>query len=238
MFNDIAAAERASIPCASFGLTFADLYTAAGAARIDQLFVDALRAADPALAERLAAARAAPDALAAKAESALLIDVAPHVEDFVARLFGIEADVRALEAQHHALAPLYAVKRQFVQRKAMNAYKADAASTLDGAALRVALDEALGRCDGVEAFELAFARAVTAWSQDEAANAAHLDVAARYAAWASHTAAGKAAHRRGVLFRAPRKLDLYRLVPVESVTLNGDVDALQIDAAHGFDGPI
>ncbi len=86
--------------------------------------------------DRLARARAEPDALAAKDESALLIDLAPHLEDFLAELFGIEDAVRALEAQHHALAPLFAVKRQFVQRKAMNAYKADVAATFDGAALR------------------------------------------------------------------------------------------------------
>ena len=234
MFNDIAAAERAPVPDASFGLTFAELYTVEGAVRVDALFVDALRAADPALAARLAAARGAAEPLAAKDESALLIDVAPHVEDFLARLFGIVADVQALEAQHHALAPLFAVKRQFVQRKAMNAYKADVAATFDGAALRAAIDDAIGPADGVQGFELAFARAVTQWSHDEAVNAERIDIAQRYAAWASHTAAGKAAHRGGVLFRAPRKLDLYRLVPAETVTLNNDVQALQISAAHGL----
>ena len=44
-----------------------------------------------------------PDALDAKGESELLIALGPHVEDFVATLFGIEADVHALEAQHHDL---------------------------------------------------------------------------------------------------------------------------------------
>jgi NADPH-dependent glutamate synthase beta subunit-like oxidoreductase/NAD(P)H-flavin reductase len=234
MYNDIAATERAPIPDAAFGLTFAELYTVEGAARVDALFIDALRAADPVLAARLVAARSAPELLSAKDESALLIDIAPHVEDFLARLFGIVADVQALEAQHHALAPLYAVKRQFVQRKAMNAYKADVAATFDGGALRADIDALLGPTDGVQAFELAFARAVTQWSHDEAAHAGPLDVAQRYAVWASHTAPGKAAHRSGVLFRAPRKLDLYRLVPAETVTLNDDVQALQISAAHGL----
>ena len=152
MFNDIAAAERAPVPDASFGLTFAELYTVEGAVRVDALFIDALRAADPALAARLAAARSAAEPLAAKDESTLLIDVAPHVEDFLARLFGIVADVHALEAQHHALAPLFAVKRQFVQRKAMNAYKADVAATFDGSALRAAIDDAIGPTDGVQGF--------------------------------------------------------------------------------------
>ena len=47
---------------------------------------------------------------------------------FLAALFGIAGDVRALEGKHHELAPLYAVKRLFVQRKAMNTHPADAAA--------------------------------------------------------------------------------------------------------------
>ena len=92
--------------------------------------------------------------------------------------------MRALEAKHHELAPLYAVKRLFVQRKAMNTHRADVAATFDGPALRRDLESALG----APFTELGFADAVTRWQQDEAANAAALDVALRYAAWASHTA--------------------------------------------------
>jgi NADPH-dependent glutamate synthase beta subunit-like oxidoreductase/NAD(P)H-flavin reductase len=232
MFNDIAAAERSPALASPYGLTFADLYTVEGAARVDALFLADLEAADAGLAQRLVAARAAPGELAPKDESALLIELAPHVEDFVARLFGIVAEVQALEARHHALAPLYAVKRQFVQRKAMNAYKADAAAAFDGEGLRAELDRLFGATADVQAFERAFAEAVTRWQQDESANAAALDLAQRYAAWAAHTPAGKAAHRRGVLFRAPRKLDMLRLVPVDTVEQNG-VTALQIAAGHG-----
>src|SRR5579884_1795570 len=149
------------------GLEFADLYSVEGAERIDALFLAQLRRVDPALAARLANARADPALLGAKDESTLLIDLAPHLEDFLGELFGIGDAVRVLEARHHALAPLFAVKRQFVQRKAMNAYRADVAETFDGAALRSALDALLGTRDAdVAAFELAFANAVTAWQRD------------------------------------------------------------------------
>ncbi len=241
MFNDIVAAERPPLLDSSFGFTFADLYSVEGLARVDARFLDELKAVDGKLAERLLAARAQPDTLDARAEASLLIDVAPHLEDFLSRLFGIVADVRTLEGRHHALAPMFAIKRQFVQRKAMNAWKADAAATFDGQALRIELERLLGlpSRDGlpdkqsVHEFERTFADAVARWQQDETANAESLDLAARYAAWASHTAAGKLAHRGGVLFRAPRKLDQYRLVPVETVAI-GDVKALQIDPAHGL----
>jgi len=215
------------------GLAFADLYTTAGARALDERFVAHLAAADAGLAERFAVARADPGALGAKEEAALLIAVAPHLEDFLAALFGIEPEVRALEAAHHALAPLFAVKRQFVQRKAMNTYRADLAATLDGRALRSALDERLGPSADVPAFERAFAAAVTAWQQDEAAHADALDLAMRYAAWAAHTPEGRAAHRGGVLFRAPRKLDPLHLVPVQVVDAGG-VPALALGEGHAL----
>ncbi|HJU22855.1 MAG TPA: FAD-dependent oxidoreductase, partial [Casimicrobiaceae bacterium] len=216
------------------GLDFADLYSVDGAERIDAVFVAHVARVDSLLATRLSQARADPSSLAAKDESTLLIDLAPHLEDFLADLFGIRDAVSALEARHHELAPLFAVKRQFVQRKAMNAYKADVAAIFDGSALRNALDAMLGTAGAdVAAFELAFAQRITEWQRDEAANALALDTAQRYAAWASHTREGRVAHRGGVLFRAPHKLDMARLVPVESVTHNG-VASLQRPSDEGF----
>ncbi|MFO1306627.1 MAG: FAD-dependent oxidoreductase [Burkholderiales bacterium] len=211
------------------GITFPDLYSTEGASRIDARFVVHLEATDGALAARFLAGRSDPATLDHKAESDLLIAVAPHVEDFLAGLFGIEPEVRALQAQHHELAPIFVVKRQFVQRKAMNAHKAEEAATFDGPALRTALEAALG----APFSELGFAQAVTRWQADEAAHAAELDLARRYAAWASHTPAGKTAHRGGVLFRAPRKLDYMKLVPIESETRHG-VPSWKLDSHHAL----
>lgn len=213
------------------GLAFADLYSTAGARRIDAAFLAHLDAADATLAARLRDARHAPDALGTKAEGDLMVDLGPHVEDFVASLFGIEDEVRALEAAQHELAPLYATKRLFVQRKAMNAHKADAAQSFDGPALRAALEARIGAPIVGRRHELAFANAVAAWQRDEAANADALDLALRYAAWAAHTPEGRAVHRDGVLFRAPRKLDPMKLVPVVPATHAG-VAALELDASH------
>src|SRR5205814_9549118 len=139
-----------------------------GANAIDRHFGAHLRSADVALADRMDAARSAPDALNRKDEAALLIDVATHFEDFLAKLFGIETEVRALEARHHESAPLFSVRRQFVQRKAMNAHKAEAAALFDGPALRAALEPLLGGPGGVQAFELAFAEAATRRQANEA----------------------------------------------------------------------
>jgi len=209
------------------GLTFADLYSIAGAQRIDAAFRDHLAAADAALAARLTFARAEPGSLDALAEATLLLAVAPHLEDFLASLFSIEPAVRALEARHHELAPLFAIKRQFVQRKAMNAFKADVAATFDGLALQHTMDAVLGAGWS----ELAFANAVTVWLADEPAHGEALEVAQRYAAWAAHTPAGRAATRGGVLFRAPRKLDFMHLVPIAATAVAG-VSAWALPADH------
>ena len=200
-----------------FEITFADLYDRSGLQRIDTAFLVHLAASDPPLADRLRTARADPDLLDAKAESTLLIALGPHLEDFVAALFRIEPDVRALEARHHELAPLFVVKRLFVQRRAMSKFNASEALMFDGAKLQRELQTALG--DTLS--ELAFANAVLRWQQDETAHAAELDLAARYAAWAAYTPVGRAATKHGVLFRAPRKLDVMRLIPIEHEERHG-----------------
>ena len=64
--------------------------------------------------------------------------------------------------------------------------------------------------------ELGFAQKVTAWEEDREANAEALDLALRYAAWATHSAAGQARWADAVLFRVPHKTDPQHLVPVET----------------------
>src|SRR5688572_19065051 len=103
----------------AFGFSFPDLYDHAALARLDAVFLDCVGKADAGLRDRLADARRDPAALAAREESELLLALAPHLEAFIAQLFGIEPEVRALAERHHELAPLYTVKRLFVQRKAM-----------------------------------------------------------------------------------------------------------------------
>ncbi|HEX7220133.1 MAG TPA: FAD-dependent oxidoreductase [Burkholderiales bacterium] len=177
-----------------FGIRFSDLYEREGLARVDAAFLDFLGELDGALRDKLIAGRGTPPRT--KDESDLLVALAPHVEDFLARLFGIEAEAHALAARHHELAPLYSVKRLFVQRRAMHKVKPEDASP-DGFHFTTELD---------------FARQITAWLKDEKSNEKNLEAAARYAAWALLTPEGKDKHRHGVLFKAPRKLDYMKLI--------------------------
>ncbi len=207
-----------------YGLDFADLYERDGLVRLDRAFLGFLAAADAGLHDRLLAGRADPDSLGRKAESDLLVELAPHLEDFVGELFGIGAELRALQAQQQRLAPLYSVKRLFVQRRAVKEIREDEAAGFDGAALAAELGFADGDFDsraGVLAWELRYAERVAAWLDDEAAHAAPLAAASRYAAWATLAPAGRERHRRGLLFKVPHRLDMNRLVPVETVERDG-----------------
>jgi len=246
------------------------LYTRTGLAALDAQFCDHLKTADTALYNRLLTARAEPAALDAKAEGDLLLALAPHLDDFIAGVFGIRAEVTALQEQHTALAPLFAAKRLFVQRVALKKYKAEDAAGFNGEALRRELQQTLtptplpvrergslaadtplsltGRGAGgeghtfgegqsshdIHTFELALARAILNWQEDDAENAAKLDLAARYCAFASINPPADS-----VLFRHPHKLDAENLVPVESTVRDGVTmyklpDQL-LRARYGFD---
>ncbi len=201
----------------SFGLTFEDLYCADGVSRVDEAFCARLNSAAPALCSRLLAARAEPQALTRKEEASLLIEVAPHLERFLAELFGIERELEGLKREHLELACLYSCKRLFVQRRAATRVKPQEVAGADGEAMMRELETLFG-----EPFsELAFARHVTQWQSAEAEHAAALQLALTYAGWAIHTEAGRRKHREGVLFKVPRKLDPLRLVPVVEEVRDG-----------------
>jgi len=200
------------MPRLAFGLDYASLYARAGLLRVDTAFLDFLGSQDPALGERLDAARKDPGALSPKAEADLLVALSPHLDDFLAHLFGIESEAHALAARHHELAPLYSVKRLFVQRRALRNVKPEEAAALDAAATEAQLRAWFGGTFT----ELAFAQFVTEWQKDEAANGPKLALAERYAAWATTASEGKAKHRNGVLFKTPRKIDYIHLVPLRT----------------------
>jgi NADPH-dependent glutamate synthase beta subunit-like oxidoreductase/NAD(P)H-flavin reductase len=199
----------ASVPVPEAGLSFSDLYEQSGLVHLDALFLARLKGSETALHEDLILARQNANALAPKQESELLIALAPHVDDFLGWLFGIENEVTALTARHHELNPIFGVKRNFVQRKAMHKIKSEDAEGIDGLALARKLEALFGE----SLTELSFARHVLLWQQDEALNRDALELALKYAAWAALSTAGKQKHQTGVLFKAPHKLDHQRLVP-------------------------
>ena len=219
------------------GFSFDDFYSVDGLARLDAAFVAGLTSERPDLAKRLKAARldaafaasldtglqktaagGRPGEDGKEAErSALLIDLGPYLEDFLGRLFRIEAEFRALAERHNELAPLYTVKRQFVQRRAGKQVKPAEAQALDGDALRERLNDLGAPPDD----ELAFARRLGAWLDQEAGHGDALEAARDYAAWALYHPDGQARHAGGVLFKQPQKVDPLNLIELAEKAVDG-----------------
>jgi len=215
----------------NWGLAFEDLYRREGLERLDAIFAEHLKSTEAALFSRWTEAREHVGALTRKQAADLIVDLAPHVDDFVAELFGIQAEVRELQARHNAFEPLLSLKRRFVQKKAISGVTAAQARAIDGAALAADL----------EAFfngpltEQNFVEHVSKWldheSDGEPANAAQLKIAQQYAAWAALSPAGIAKHRGGVLFKVPHKLDQLHLIPVETIAIDR-VSRLELNQHH------
>src|SRR5579862_4027579 len=200
-----------------WGFSFADLYGRVGLVRLDGEFIRHLKSADTSLFNRLMEARANPEGLSRKENADLIVDLAPHVEDFVGELFGIEAHVRELQARHNLLEPLFAVKRKFDQKKAISGVSLEQASALNGPGLASELEALFGG----PLTEQSFVDHVSRWMESEADHAGPLHTAAQYAAWAALSPAGKRKHKNGILFKTPHKLDMNHLVPVEFTGTNG-----------------
>src|SRR5215469_14323511 len=205
------------------GFSFADLYDREGLVRLDRDFVAHLAATDIGLRDRLMAARRDPAAVEGLEESNLLVDLAPHLEDFIGELFGIENEVLDLQARHHELAPLYSVKRLFVQRRAVKGVKETDAVAIDGSRLARELDELTGSPgdEPIADWERRYAGCVARWLEDETGNTRALETAQRYAAWATLSPEGRRKHRHGLLFKVPHRLDPHHLVPVETIEHDG-----------------
>src|SRR5216683_1875456 len=87
----------------AFGFGHADLAERDGLIRLDRLFLERLTADDPRLHARLLTARADPAAVAVKDEAVLVVELGPHLEDFVAALFRIEPEIAALAERTQTL---------------------------------------------------------------------------------------------------------------------------------------
>jgi len=196
-----------------FGATFAALGSRDGLIALDKSFLGHLAGQDAALHARLLAARAAPDALEPLAESQIIVALGPVLEGFVSELFGLGDALDGLVARTRQLDPVHACKRLFVQRQAVKKYPDP--SGFDGAGLRAALEAEMT----VPLTEVSFATHVEQWERNE--RTPQLDTALRYAAWATLTPQGRAAHAGGTLFRVPQKPDPQRLVPVETIERDG-----------------
>jgi len=193
------------------GFAYADLYDPARLAELAEVFYRELGVADAPLAAEFARYRAARgEGWAARAESDLLVRVAPHLSLFVARLFGVERERAALVEKARDEAVIFEFKKLFIQRRVRKLpAEAVLAAVQDFARLDAEVRGLRGRVPGGSDEELEIARLWRALGDDREALAAlegwvaalGVIAPARIGAWVS--------------WRQPRALDYTRLVQIE-----------------------
>ena len=97
------------------GFSYPDLHDALRLADLTAAFDRDLEQKDPELFARFEAHRRSP--LSGPAEGDLLVEVSAHVSRFVGELFGVREEQAAQRAAAGRDAPLFRVKREFVQRR-------------------------------------------------------------------------------------------------------------------------
>ncbi|MHB8117002.1 MAG: pyridine nucleotide-disulfide oxidoreductase, partial [Acidithiobacillus ferrivorans] len=149
--------------------SYSELFTAAGLFRLDANFLRRLSAQDGGLATMLGAYRDGRQPLSGQARSEFLLRLAPHLEQFIARLFCLEPEVAELQARTRSHDVVMDFKKHFVLRRARRYRGAFSESFAD---LDHWLDaEIQQRCWPQEDREWAVARLGEEWLTDEVAHA-------------------------------------------------------------------
>ena len=129
------------------GFRYADLYEPAKLEELHRIFARALERETPSDYARFEAYQASRGAwLSPRERSEVLLSLAPHVGRFVARLFGVEADLDAFRLGVRATDPVWRFRRDFAKRcgpSAMSGAAWTRGPSVAGALARAALDAAL-----------------------------------------------------------------------------------------------
>src|SRR5882757_4107484 len=114
--------QNHDFPLGITGFNYSDLYKPEKLKELCEVFYEELGKLDAGLHSALTqyiAARG--EGYEKKAESELLVTAAPHLADFIARLFGIEEDYAALTGSIKVQDPIWKYKF-FVQRRAIKKF--------------------------------------------------------------------------------------------------------------------
>jgi NADPH-dependent glutamate synthase beta subunit-like oxidoreductase/NAD(P)H-flavin reductase len=209
----------ASPPLQLAGFDFQELFQAQGLARLDEAFLQQLGQQAPELRERLlnyrggtgAAGSQVADAWPPLAVSELLLAVAPHLESFIAELFGIGEAVAESRAATLSHDPVMQFKQELVQKRARRYRKP---IDEDFATLDAWLSGQLDTWPADRDRELAVACYASRLLAAEENHAADLERLVQWTARALDDPAGRAAVAGWISFKLPQKIDHARLVPL------------------------
>jgi NADPH-dependent glutamate synthase beta subunit-like oxidoreductase/NAD(P)H-flavin reductase len=202
------------------GLTYPDLFTHEGLARLDGEYLARLKAQDPARHDQLLEYRQG-KALTPVELSELLLAAAPLLDELVGELFGIGKELAATGAATRSHDPVLAFKKLFVARRARRRLakkeEFESFAELDAwlaGALKAAGLDASDR-------ELAIAKYGEQLLVDDKANAEPVEKLTRWCLRAMTTDEGRRAVAGWVSFRMPEGVDHANLVPIKIVAVDG-----------------
>ena len=208
---------------------FSEYVQAGMTERLDAVFLDALRARNADLAQLLLDHRSGQAAQDGQERSELLLRLAPHVEQFLAEFFAIEAENRKLQDSIRAQDVVMDFKKLYVLRRGRRFRGEFAESFAD---LQGWLDQEIHAAAlPADDREWSIARLGVGWLEDEAKNAAKVQRLTQWCALALSDPAARMAVREWSSFRLPERMDHEALVPLQRAEFRPD-HPLAADPAH------
>ncbi|HLA74762.1 MAG TPA: FAD-dependent oxidoreductase, partial [Gammaproteobacteria bacterium] len=195
------------------GISYAGLFHAQGLRRLDELFLDQLRRENAPLHASLLNYRAAARPYAALETSELLLACAPHLEDFIAGLFGIARELEQSQAATVSHNVVLIFKKLLVQRRArrrLNEQFTESFAELDSWLNQALQDPPFSGMDRERAIA-SFAEQLLAHPET---HAEPLEQLTRWCIRAMTSPEGQAAVHNWVSFTPPQPLDYSNLVPL------------------------
>jgi NADPH-dependent glutamate synthase beta subunit-like oxidoreductase len=195
-------------------IKFHDLYRVDGLLELDKLFNEFFICENSELYQQFQYIQNLP----VKNQSDLLIEVAPILEDFLAKIFDIKAENKKLQNEHGDFAKLYQIKRNFIQRDVAKKYKLSDAENLDGWTL---LEKIIGKAENARDAELKLGGLIEKYLKNENKFKNELKEISLYCAFALYHEKGIKFHQNGFLFKLPKKLDFANLIDLQTINENG-----------------
>ncbi len=197
------------------GFRYDELFSREGLVRLDGEFLAHLEDRAGTAAEALKAYRGGQNPQGPIALSELLLSVAPHIESFLIRLFGIEERAQALQAHIRSQDTVMGFKKLFVQRRGRR-YRGDFPRSfgdldqwLDGEI------RARGLADADR--EWAIARLGEVWSAEEERYKGEMESLTQWCAFVLTDAQIGRRFGEWAAFKLPDRVDHTQLVPVQSI---------------------
>jgi NADPH-dependent glutamate synthase beta subunit-like oxidoreductase/NAD(P)H-flavin reductase len=204
MSTSAATAAASELRLGVEGFDWDDLFRPEALRRLHERFLAELAATAPETAGRFAAYRESRGAgMKPQAISDVLVETAPHVSAFVARLFGVEREWQRQIAETRAVSPLYKFKDQVVKRRAWKRGQVPFDATVDAEARRLLAE--LGVTDVDDELQVARAACALLDAKDSRLESLEPWIMMRR---------GTRAVRDWLAYRQPHDLDYQQLVQI------------------------